>query len=897
MALSGKFLADFESFYAAVQKAETSLRSFESGAGKVETSLNRVSNGLSGTKIIQEAAIAAEAVDRIGGVSKLTEAELSRLSAQAKEAAAKMTAMGVDVPPGIQKIADAGKDAGGVFSNLTKEVKSTALGFVSAQAIIGAVQGSFRTLVGFVESSVDSYASAEAAAKKMTVALQAQGTAAPETIAAFNDLASSFQNTTVYSDDLINQMEALLTQVGDVAPSQMKKALSAATDLASGLGIDLQQATMLVGKAFAGETGTLSRYGIVIDQAKLKAEGMPAVLDAIQQKFGGQAQAELDTYSGKLKQIANDWDNIKESVGKQIIEDPILQALLRTTAQEVKKQSEAVDGADSSWQRWIQRLGDMVSPSQAAARQLEDLADVANTLAEATERMNRVPTPSLFSGDDFAAMDAKAKAFAQTIVDGWVKDDEAAKKYAATLDAAFKKWSGADLAEQAKILDITFRRMADSGQITEQQLRAMSAEAAKLAEQGAKLSPRLWDIVLATGELDPKLESDAAAFAKVGTAIDLVIPKVSAFDQAVVDLNAKIVWGFSGIPELGFRVSAGLDGVIDKTKKEVDQLGALATAFAQMAQVAGGTLGDVVRDFGTLVAATDTAKKSIDGIKSGFDKGGFSGILEATTGILGLASAAIAAGKAIASLFDRNKGRDLVLDFAGTFGGFDALHVKLNELGADGEQLWIALTQGVGRNNPEQARAAIEAVTAALEAQKTKTAEAAEAAAESGAKQAQAQQDALDAITAKYANTISKLDSEYKALNDSVSNEAEEAVMGVVETQQRARIEQIKAEKAAQEAMRDAEIEAKKFTFEQWTKDGQQTRDDLEQIFGKPLEIPYAFVPRNAPDGGGTRYVPSTSSGSGGATASVAIPIMLDGKAVGRGLVRVVPGLLTGAGR
>ncbi|MCA1562173.1 MAG: phage tail tape measure protein [Acidobacteria bacterium] len=61
-----------------------------------------------------------------------------------------------------------------------------------------------------------------------------------------------------------------------------------------------------------------------------------------------------------------------------------------------------------------------------------------------------------------------------------------------------------------------------------------------------------------------------------------------------------------------------------------------------------------------------------------------------------------------------NRGRDLVKDFAANFGGFDALHDKLLTLGAAGEQLWIRLTQGVGRNNPEQAKAAIDAVNAAL---------------------------------------------------------------------------------------------------------------------------------------------------------------------------------------
>jgi TP901 family phage tail tape measure protein len=69
-----------------------------------------------------------------------------------------------------------------------------------------------------------------------------------------------------------------------------------------------------------------------------------------------------------------------------------------------------------------------------------------------------------------------------------------------------------------------------------------------------------------------------------------------------------------------------------------------------------------------------------------------------------------------------SKGRDMVKEFAESFGGFDALQAKLAGLGAEGAALWKTLTQGVGRNNPQQAQAAIDAITAALERAEGKTA-------------------------------------------------------------------------------------------------------------------------------------------------------------------------------
>jgi hypothetical protein len=74
----------------------------------------------------------------------------------------------------------------------------------------------------------------------------------------------------------------------------------------------------------------------------------------------------------------------------------------------------------------------------------------------------------------------------------------------------------------------------------------------------------------------------------------------------------------------------------------------------------------------------------------------------------------------VGSLFNKlfgSAGRDAVVNFANSLGGFDALHVKLNALGADGERLWINLTQGVGNNNPTAAKAAIDAINAALSGQ------------------------------------------------------------------------------------------------------------------------------------------------------------------------------------
>lgn len=100
------FDADFASFHTAVDNAVVKLRGFEAGTINVEKQLNRMVDSFSGRRIITEATQMAEAVERIGGVSKLTEAELARVSAVASEAAAKFRAWGQEVPTSIGTLAD-----------------------------------------------------------------------------------------------------------------------------------------------------------------------------------------------------------------------------------------------------------------------------------------------------------------------------------------------------------------------------------------------------------------------------------------------------------------------------------------------------------------------------------------------------------------------------------------------------------------------------------------------------------------------------------------------------------------------------------------------------------------------------------------------------------------------
>ena len=150
-ALEGKLLADFSDFTRAVDGAVVSLKSFESGAGQVDKSLSRMVDNFSGRKVVQDATLMAEAVEKIGGSSKLTDAELQKVGATAEAAAFKLRAMGQAVPPQIQALADDFKKLDESTKTASTSFTTLVGSFVSAQAIIAGAEKAFDAIVGLVK--------------------------------------------------------------------------------------------------------------------------------------------------------------------------------------------------------------------------------------------------------------------------------------------------------------------------------------------------------------------------------------------------------------------------------------------------------------------------------------------------------------------------------------------------------------------------------------------------------------------------------------------------------------------------------------------------------------------------------------------------------------------------
>ena len=163
------------------------------------------------------------------------------------------------------------------FSTEAKSSLSSAFNLKSILAGAGFYFGA-REIIKFARESVNAFAYQEQEISRLKTALESIGYG--EAVGSLIDYASALQKVSRFGDETTISMMRLLATYG-MAPSQIKETIVAAMDLATAKGIEFRTAVDLLGKAFVGYTGTLARYGIILEKGLSKQEAFRRTLEYI----------------------------------------------------------------------------------------------------------------------------------------------------------------------------------------------------------------------------------------------------------------------------------------------------------------------------------------------------------------------------------------------------------------------------------------------------------------------------------------------------------------------------------------------------------------------------------------------------------------------------------------
>jgi len=174
-----------------------------------------------------------------------------------------------------------------------------------------------RKITQFGKAAAQAFAADEKAAKSLAVALQNTGNGFA-TIATEGFISRLQDTYKVLDDELRPAFQTLLNATGSLTTAQ--KGLELALDISAGTGKDLGSVTAALAKGYNGQTTALSRLGAGLDKAILKTGDMEQITAALTSKFSGQALAATKTYQGQMDALAVSSANVKEIIGKGILD-------------------------------------------------------------------------------------------------------------------------------------------------------------------------------------------------------------------------------------------------------------------------------------------------------------------------------------------------------------------------------------------------------------------------------------------------------------------------------------------------------------------------------------------------------------------------------------------------
>jgi hypothetical protein len=159
-----------------------------------------------------------------------------------------------------------------------------------------------------------------------------------------------------FSHDAVLQAENLLLTFTSIGKDIFPQATKTVLDMSTALGQDLKSSSIQLGKALQdpvmGVTA-LRRVGVnftksqqemigVLVKTGHSLEAQKIILAELANEFGGSALAQTKTFSGQMKMMKNDLDDVKEEIGKAVV--PVLRSLvdsIRPVIDSVRKWMEA----------------------------------------------------------------------------------------------------------------------------------------------------------------------------------------------------------------------------------------------------------------------------------------------------------------------------------------------------------------------------------------------------------------------------------------------------------------------------------------------------------------------------------------------------------------------------
>lgn len=758
--------------HADISRLRESLRTIGPMLDTTRSQLRRASESFDGARIVGQASAAVAAIDKLGGVASLTASEKRKLNATLTEAIEKYRALGRQAPPEMIKLAEATKvtekSTSGLLSTLSTKTLAvgTAIGTFLGKTAYDAVRNLVSSIVDLASRGaqmapiVDSFERLTNSIGRSGDAMLAASRTATKGLIRDLDLMAVANKGIMLGLPITTESMATLAEtavtLGKAMGQDAKKSFD---DLITALGrtspmiLDNLGLTVRVGEANEKYAQQLGKTVAQLTDAEKKQAFFNAAMEAARERVAAIGGVQLTTLD-HWERIKVHVDNYIDAISVAIVRSESLNAVLDELVGYldaafsgdrgalIQTITNTIAEAVASLASYMQSISELQISTLRTMAVINRIALDPGGLDEwfdrqiaamegRVERLRRIQQVAREEQEVtlqgvFGAMSQHLQGLRSTpaggggggIGDGGTSDAEkAAKELKKRLDELTGRAMQAQVNQLAREVELA----GEAGGLAAYQVFELGKQLVTLRDRGAEIPPVLQQLIVAHERL---------AFVQrfgIGSAKHWVesmqreyIPTV---EQMTLRMHAYLMHPNTLAKALKPQDPAKL--------LSAPELGHWQKFFQQEF---GGVLMRAIEGGGNVFqAAGASIGKHLFSASGGFGKAASQAVskIPLIGSILGSMLPGIGTiagsllGPAISGLGKLfgfgSAGRDLVVQFADSMGGFDALRERLAGLGDEGENLWRMLTQGVGRNNPKEAQRAIDQVRLALERSEQRT--------------------------------------------------------------------------------------------------------------------------------------------------------------------------------
>jgi hypothetical protein len=306
----------------------------------------------------------------------------------------------------VQFTVEAIDQASKTLNNITGGFKD--LGTSLLAPIAGMV--SFTAAIKLAQEAMSQAADEESSLVSLNATIASMGLSSKVSGANIRIMTEAMQaaNGVFAHDDLERAAQSFL-RIESFDPSSLKGALGVVQDFAAGTGQSAATAAQQIATALeTGQTRSLHFSAAlrtqIQDMIKAGDSGgaLALIMDTLNEKFGGQAAAQLDTYNGKIEVLKNNWHELLATAGgeglpagKGVVStlNSIVTAYDQLLQIEYFFDNKILVGAAKGMLEYYKMVGITVDSMKELGRATEDLIPVtereANTTKELTESIDK----------------------------------------------------------------------------------------------------------------------------------------------------------------------------------------------------------------------------------------------------------------------------------------------------------------------------------------------------------------------------------------------------------------------------------------------------------------------------------------------------------------------------